>query len=107
MCYATSDVTARFEGVTAFFPAVRSMLFTYGNVERQRFAPRLGIPPWKRIYGFRSEKRALDALRAIVGSRPVLELELRLEAHYHGDTVLCSFGPHREFLMAYLEGLTP
>ncbi len=29
-----------------------------------------------------------------------------LEAHYHGDTVLCSFGPEREYLLAYMEGLT-
>ena len=37
---------------------------------------------------------------------PILTLELCLEAHYHGDTVLCSFGPRREFLLAYMEGLT-
>jgi N-dimethylarginine dimethylaminohydrolase len=33
-------------------------------------------------------------------------LELCLEAHYHGDTVLCSVGPQRQFLLAYMEGLT-
>jgi N-dimethylarginine dimethylaminohydrolase len=32
---------------------------------------------------------------------------LCLEAHYHGDTVLCSFGRQREFLLAYIEGLAP
>ncbi len=45
--------------------------------------------------------------RPIAGERPVLALELCLEAHYHGDTVLCSFGPEREFLLAYMEGLAP
>jgi len=106
MGYSPSDVQARFEGEADFFPAGRYMLFTYGVVQRQRFVPRLGLPPWKRVYGFRSDRRALDELRSYVHGRPVLPLELRLEAHYHGDTVLCSFGPRREFLLAYLNGLT-
>ncbi len=38
--------------------------------------------------------------------REILPLELVLEAHYHGDTVLCSFGAEREFLLVYLEGLS-
>jgi N-dimethylarginine dimethylaminohydrolase len=107
MGYETREIQARFEGEADFFPAGRFMLFTHGTIERQRFVPRLGIPPWKRIYGFRSETAALDELRPIVGERPVLTLELCREAHYHGDTVLCSFGPEREFLLAYMEGLTP
>src|SRR5262249_53343373 len=41
-----------------------------------------------------------------IGQRPVLDLELCLEAHYHGDTVLCSFGADREFMLAYMPGLT-
>ena len=106
MGYLTRDIRARFEGEADFFPAGRFMLFTHGVIERQRFVPRWGLPPWKRIYGFRSETAALDELRAIVGERPVLELELCLEAHYHGDTVLCSFGAQREFLLAYMNGLT-
>jgi N-dimethylarginine dimethylaminohydrolase len=106
MGYSTHDIQSRFEGEADFFPAGRFMLFTHGTIERQRFVPHLGIPPWKRIYGFRSDTTALDELRAIVGERPVLPLELCLEAHYHGDTVLCSFGPGREFLLAYMAGLT-
>ena len=106
MGYPPADVQARFEGEADFFPAGRYMLFTYGVVERQRFVPRLGLPPWKRIYGFRSDRRALDELRSYIHGRPILPIELRLEAHYHGDTVLCSFGPQREFLLAYLDGLT-
>ena len=104
--YQTHDIQARFEGEADFFPAGAFMLFTHGVIERQRFVPRFGIPPWKRIYGFRSETAALDELRAIIGERPVLDLELCLEAHYHGDTVLCSFGAEREFLLAYMAGLT-
>jgi N-dimethylarginine dimethylaminohydrolase len=107
MGYATADIKARFEGEADFFPAGGFMVLTYGNVERQRFVPRFGLPPWKRIYGFRSDKKALNELRDIIGERPVLALELSLEAHYHGDTVLCSFGAQREFLLAYMEGLTP
>jgi N-dimethylarginine dimethylaminohydrolase len=106
MGYETREVQARFEGEADFFPAGGFMLFSHGTIERQRFVPRLGIPPWKRIYGFRSETAALDELRPIVGERPLLTLELCREAHYHGDTVLCSFGPEREFLLAYMEGLT-
>jgi len=106
MGYKTHEIQARFEGEADFFPAGSFMLFTRGVIERQRFVPRFGIPPWKRVYGFRSETAALDELRLIAGERPVLELELCLEAHYHGDTVLCSFGAEREFLLAYMAGLT-
>lgn len=107
MGYRCAEVAARFEGEADFFPAGRFMLFTHGRIERQRFVPRVGIPPWRRIYGFRSEYAALEELGPIAGERPVLALELCLEAHYHGDTVLCSFGPEREFLLAYMEGLAP
>lgn len=106
MGYQTHDIEARFEGEADFFPAGRFMLFTHGVIERQRFVARFGIPPWKRIYGFRSETAALQELRVIVGERPIIELELCQEAHYHGDTVLCSFGAEREFLLAYMNGLT-
>jgi N-dimethylarginine dimethylaminohydrolase len=106
MGYETREVHARFEGEADFFPAGGFMLFTHGVIERQRFVPRFGIPPWKRIYGFRSEAGALEELRMVAGERPVLELELCLEAHYHGDTVLCSFGAERELLLAYMAGLT-
>jgi N-dimethylarginine dimethylaminohydrolase len=105
MGFETRDVVHRFEGEADFFPAGRFMIFTYGRIERQRFALRFGIPPWRRIYGFRSERDAIDELQQIVGARPILALELALEAHYHGDTVLCSFGPEREFLLAYMPGL--
>lgn len=107
MGYRCVQVAARFEGEADFFPAGRFMLFTYGRVERQRFVPRLGIPPWRRVYGFRSESSAVEELGRVVKKRPILALELSLEAHYHGDTALCSFGPEREFLLACMEGLTP
>jgi len=106
MGYETVEIKARFEGEADFFPAGRFMLFTYGRIERQRFVFQMGIPPWRRVYGFRSEKGAMVELQALVGGRQIIPLELCLEAYYHGDTVLCSFGPHREFLLAYLEGLT-
>jgi len=106
MGYRCVEVAARFEGEADFFPAGRFMLFTHGRIERQRFVARLGIPPWRRVYGFRSDASAADELGRIVKERPMLSLELCMEAHYHGDTVLCSFGPKREFLIAYMEGLT-
>jgi N-dimethylarginine dimethylaminohydrolase len=107
MGYETVDVAPRFEGEADFFPAGQFMIFTHGRVERQRFVPRFGVPPWRRVYGFRSDFSALDELSKIATDRPILTIELVLEAHYHGDTALCSFGPQREFLLAYMEGLAP
>ena len=62
-------------------------------MKTQRFRVRFGLPPYERVYGFRSEIGALEELQAIVGEREVVSLELRDEAYYHGDTALCAFGP--------------
>ena len=98
----------RFEGEADFFPAGDLMLLTHGRVERQRFVPALAIPPWRRVYGFRTDARAEPILRQIVGpDRTILRVELRLEAHYHGDTILCAFGPRRQYLLAYRAALEP
>jgi N-dimethylarginine dimethylaminohydrolase len=43
----------------------------------------------------------------MVAPKPVHRLELVLEAHYHGDTALCAFGPGRRFLLVYREALAP
>jgi len=104
--FKTDAIQHRFEGEADFFPAGRYMLFTCGKVERQRFVPAFALPPWRRVYGLRSEAATIDELRAIAPDREILALELIVEAHYHGDTVLCSFGPRREFLLAYLDGLS-
>ncbi len=104
--FVTNDIQARFEGEADFFPAGPYMIFTYGRIERQRFVPTLGLPPWKRVYGFRSDDRVLSELAGIVDDKSILSLELCREAYYHGDTVLCSFGPSREFLLAYMDALT-
>jgi len=105
--FRTAGLTCRQEGEADFFPAGRYMIFTYGRLERQRFVPRAGWPPWKRIYGFRSEERALGELSKTVRDRPIVSVELCLEAHYHGDTVLCSFGHNRESLLVYRSGISP
>ena len=93
----------RFEGEADLFPAGERYLFTHGTIERQRFVPAWGWPPWKRVYGFRSDPAALDEIESIrpLGSR-VLRIRLVDEAYYHGDTCLCSFGPERRALLAYL-----
>jgi len=104
---STMEIRARFEGEADFFPVGEDLyLFTHGTIVRQRFAPRWGIPPWRRRYGFRSELAALEELRPFVGEREILPLELRLEAFYHGDTCLAAFGPDRRFLLAYLDALS-
>ena len=103
-----TTIEARFEGEADLFPAGDAHLFTHGAIRRQRFVPRLGWPPWKRIYGFRSDPRALDEIAALgpLGKR-VLRIELVDERYYHGDTCLCSFGPGRELLLAYTPVLHP
>ena len=103
-----------FEGEADFIPVGHPSgdpqrvvyLFTYGRLERPRWVPRLGVPPYRRVYGFRSDYQALGALESIVRPLEVLPLELCDERFYHGDTVLCSFGPNREFLLCHLPGLT-
>jgi N-dimethylarginine dimethylaminohydrolase len=102
---AEFDARYRFEGEADFFPAGDSYVFTCGRLERQRFVPALALPPWKRVYGFRSDARLEPRLAEIVAPRPVQRFELVLEAHYHGDTALCAFGARREFLLAYREAL--
>ena len=97
----------RFEGEADFFPVGERYLFTYGRVEAQRFRFRWGIPPYERVYGFRSEIGAMAELQQIVADKEVVPLELCDEAYYHGDTTLCAFGPQRRFLLAYVEALMP
>ena len=101
------DESFRFEGEADFFPAGERYLLTHGCVERQRFVPALALPPWKRVYGFRTDARVESVLAPRVRPAPVLRLELVLEAHYHGDTALCAFGPRREYLLAYRAAIAP
>jgi len=102
------SISARFEGEADLFPAGDAFLFTHGAIRRQRFVPRLGWPPWRRIYGFRSDPRALDEIGAIAPlGKEVVRVELVDERYYHGDTCLCSFGARREFLLAYTPVLHP
>ena len=102
------EIASRFEGEADLFPAGDAYLFTHGRIRRQRFVPRLGWPPWKRVYGFRSQPEALAEIEALapLGKR-VTRVELVDERYYHGDTCLCSFGPGREFLLAYPPALHP
>lgn len=103
-----ATITARFEGEADLFPAGDAYLFTHGTIRRQRFVPRLGWPPWKRVYGFRSDPRALAEIEALGPlCKGVLRVELADERYYHGDTCLCSFGPGREHLLAYTPVLHP
>jgi N-dimethylarginine dimethylaminohydrolase len=104
---AELDPQFRMEGEADFFPVADRYLLTHGRIEQQRFVPALAWPPWKRVYGFRTDSRALPLLAAIVAPRPVLRIELRKEAHYHGDTALCAFGRGRRFLLAWRPALAP
>jgi N-dimethylarginine dimethylaminohydrolase len=101
------DPQLRFEGEADFFPAGDRYLFTHGHLERQRFVPAFSLPPWKRVYGFRTDVRSERVLAPRVAPKPVLRIELVLEAHYHGDTALCAFGPRREYVLAYRAAIAP
>lgn len=97
-------IESRFEGEADLFPCGAFMIFTHGAIEKQRFVPRFGMPPWKRIYGFRSDPaclREIDAIHAF--EHKLLRVRLVDEGYYHGDTCLCSFGPMRRHLLAYLD----
>lgn len=97
----------QWEGEADTFLAGEIYLLTYGRVIRPSWRPRWGWPPYRRVYGFRTDRRALDAVQQVAAPRAVLPLELADERYYHGDTCLCAFGPRREHLMAYLPALTP
>jgi len=97
----------RFEGEADLFPAGDLYLLTHGRLERQRFVPTWGLPPWKRVYGFRTDVRVGDLLAPTLAPREILRIGLVLEAHYHGDTALCAFGPKREHLLAYRAAIDP
>jgi N-dimethylarginine dimethylaminohydrolase len=99
------DEQYRFEGEADFFPAGDVYLFTHGVLEIQRFVPTLGIPPWKRVYGFRTDVRVESLLARKVAPTPVIKIGLVLEAHYHGDTALCAFGPGRGELLVYRDAI--
>ena len=88
-------------------PARTVYLFTYGRLERPRWALRADWPPYRRVFGFRTEAGALPAIRTVTAPHDVLPLELADERYYHGDTCLCAIGPHREYLLAYLPALAP
>ena len=104
---AEIDPQWRMEGEADFFPAGDRYLLTHGGIEKQRFVPALAWPPWKRVYGFRTDVGVAPFLESLVAPTPVLRIELVLEAHYHGDTALSAFGPTREFLLGYREAMTP
>lgn len=101
----TRNLSHRFEGEADFFPAGDRYIFTYGVIKKQRFVFHKGFPPYRRVYGFRSDFQVLEELKNIMVDREIIPLVLCKETHYHGDTVLCAFGPKREYILAYLNGL--
>jgi len=104
---AEIDEKYRFEGEADFFPAGDVYLLTHGRLERQRFVPTLSMPPWKRVYGFRTDVRVEEQLAPIAEGKEIVRVGLVLEAHYHGDTALCAFGPGRRELLLYRDAIDP
>lgn len=95
-----------FEGEADLFPAGDLHIFTYGKVIRQRFAPCWGWPPYKRLYGFRSEYNMMEEAGSYIPPERLLPLELVDERFYHGDTVLCPFGEELQYLLAHPGGMS-
>jgi len=104
---ADIDLRFRMEGEADFFPVSGRYLLTHGRIERQRFTPSFSWPPWRRIYGFRTEASVEPLLRRLVAPLDVIRLELVQEAHYHGDTALCAFGARRRHLLVWPPALAP
>lgn len=102
---SVEEIHLPFEGEADLIPWGGQYLFTYGPLRRQKYVPTWGLPPWKRVYGFRSDQRVIQELGRWVPLERVIKLELVDERYYHGDTVLCSFGPKRQYLLAYEAGL--
>ena len=96
----------RFEGEADFFPAGAFSIFTHGQIVRQHFKFNWGLPPYRRVYGFRTDEKIIEILSGLAHLKIILSLELVDERFYHGDTVCCSFGPNRSFLMVYLPALS-
>lgn len=94
-----------FEGEADFFPAAAYWILTYGEVISQRFKCKWGFPPYRRVYGFRTDSRMSEILSSLV-NREILKIELKDERFYHGDTALCSWGPSLQFLLAYFSVLS-
>jgi N-dimethylarginine dimethylaminohydrolase len=103
---ATIEDGIRFEGEADFFPTGDRHLLTHGQIEKQRFVPAFAFPPWRRVYGFRTDARVEPLLARIIAPRPITRLELTREAHYHGDTAISAFGPQRRHLLVYREALS-
>jgi N-dimethylarginine dimethylaminohydrolase len=101
----TESIQSQFEGEADLIPWGERWIFTYGRIKANRWAAQWGVPPWRRIYGFRSSQEALGEIKGKLKIGDVLPLELSQEAFYHGDTVLCSFGPERKLLLAFAAGL--
>ncbi|MDX1387355.1 MAG: hypothetical protein R3257_07165, partial [bacterium] len=101
----THESLYSFEGEADLNPWGDRFIFTYGPLKKQRWAACWGIPPWKRVYGFRTSERAGEEISHRFSPEKIMKMKLCREAFYHGDTVLCSFGPKREYLMVYLPGI--
>ncbi|MBI4437129.1 MAG: hypothetical protein HY590_06945 [Candidatus Omnitrophica bacterium] len=103
--FRIGEIPFPFEGEADFIETSSAFLFTSGKIVKQRFVPRFGFPPYRRLYGFRSDVRNLEFLKRIVENHSILSLALVDEAFYHGDTALSPLGPQKEHLLAYLPAL--
>lgn len=96
----------QFEGEADLFPWGKFFIFTFGKLRTGAWQFKWSFPPYQRVCGFRSDQNGLPFLKDLVAGQ-IISLELVKEDFYHGDTVLCSFGPERKYLLAYGAGIHP
>ena len=98
-------VNHQFEGEADLIRWGDQFILTHGRIEKQRFIFNPGLPPWKKKYGFRTDIEVLEELTQWIPREKIIPVELQLEEFYHGDTIFCTFGVHREYLLAYQGGI--
>jgi len=99
--FSIHTISKAFEGQADLIRWGESYLFSYGRLRQPAWSWQRSWPPWQRRYGFRTDQTALPELGDWIPSDKVISIELTDEHYYHGDTLLCSFGPERRFLLAY------
>ena len=96
-----------FEGEADFFPCGDFYIFCHGKIVPTGFRPSWGFPPYRYQFSHRTDQRNLKSLEEVVTPVPIIQVKLTQPKYYHGDTSLFAFGPHREYLLCYLDAIDP
>ena len=90
----TLDAALRFEGEADLFPARRALSVHARPPRAAALRARARASrPGSASTASAPTRACASCFAPLVAPRRVLRVELVLEAHYHGDTALCAFGP--------------